>query len=140
MALHVSALAARAGVSADTVRYYEKVGLLPEPPRSPSGYREYDDDLEARIRFIKGAQRFGLRLADIRELLAIRDNGACPCGHTKTLLERRLVEVESEMKRLRSLRRELIEMAQLDCWSDPASSGVWPCDIEFGRRGGERDG
>jgi DNA-binding transcriptional MerR regulator len=56
MALRVSELAKLAGVSSDTIRYYQKEGLLPEPSRSPSGYREFDADLAERLRFIKGAQ------------------------------------------------------------------------------------
>lgn len=55
---------------------------LPPPPRSPSGYREYDKSTTHRIHFIKGAQGLGLKLAEIRELLEIQDRGACPCGHT----------------------------------------------------------
>ena len=53
---------------------------LPPPPRSPSGYREYDKSTTHRIHFIKGAQGLGLKLAEIRELLEIQDRGACPCG------------------------------------------------------------
>lgn len=90
MALRVSQVAEQAGVSPDAVRFYEKEGLLPEPPRSPAGYREYEDTIPQRIRFIKGAQEMGLRLAEIGELLEIQDRGACPCGHTKTLVERRI--------------------------------------------------
>jgi DNA-binding transcriptional MerR regulator len=69
MALTVSALADQAGLSADTVRYYERVGLLPEPARSAAGYRLYDQAAVGRLRLIKGAQRAGLRLRDIGELL-----------------------------------------------------------------------
>src|SRR5918992_3569756 len=67
MSLRVSELAGQAGLTTDTVRYYERVGLLPEPPRSASGYRQYDEELADRLRFIKGAQRFGLRLGEIKE-------------------------------------------------------------------------
>ena len=86
MALTVSALAGQAGLSADTVRYYERVGLLPEPARSAAGYRLYDQAAVSRLRLIKGAQRAGLRLREIGELLQVADQGQCPCGHTETLL------------------------------------------------------
>ncbi|MCA1736998.1 MAG: MerR family transcriptional regulator [Actinobacteria bacterium] len=76
----ISQLASEVGVRPDTVRYYERVGLLPLPARSPNGYRAYDRSDVERLRFIRGAQRMGLKLRDIRELLAIRDKGVCPCG------------------------------------------------------------
>jgi DNA-binding transcriptional MerR regulator len=65
MALTVSVLAGQVGLSADTVRYYERVGLLPEPARSAAGYRLYDPTAIDRLRLIKGAQRAGLRLREI---------------------------------------------------------------------------
>ncbi len=139
MSLRVSDVAIGAGVSTDTVRYYERAGLLPPPPRSPGGYREYDEDATRRIRFIKGAQRFGLKLSEIRELLQIQDQGACPCGHTKTLLERRMAEVDQELARLSALRQDLAEMAELDCFSvEPDRAEAWPCEIEFIGKGGVR--
>ena len=137
MALKVSQVAEQAGVSPDAVRFYEREGLLPPPPRSPSGYREYDGSTTHRIHFIKGAQGLGLKLAEIRELLEIQDRGACPCGHTRTLVERRLDEIDAEMKRLSELRVELAAMAELEC---PASddSPLWACEVEFIRKGGGR--
>lgn len=130
MALNVSQVARKAKVSADAVRFYEKEGLLPPAPRSPSGYRQYDDSTAQRIRFIKDAQGMGLKLAEIGELLEIQDRGACPCGHTKTLVERRLAEIDGEMKRLSDLRAKLAAMAALEC---PASTDgeLWECEIEF---------
>lgn len=137
MALNVSGVAKKAGVSPDAVRYYEKEGLLPAAPRSASGYREYDDSTAQRIRFIKGAQEMGLKLAEIGELLEIQDRGACPCGHTKTLVERRLAEIDAEMNRLSDLRSDLAAMAELEC---PATTeaDLWPCEVTFIRRGGKR--
>lgn len=134
MSLRVSDVARQAGVSPDAVRFYEKEGLLPEPPRSPAGYREYDESIPQRIRFIKGAQEMGLRLAEIGELLEIQDRGACPCGHTRTLVERRLAEIDAEMARLSGLRAELAAMAKLDC---PATeeSELWACEVSFITRG-----
>jgi DNA-binding transcriptional MerR regulator len=137
MALTVSKIARTAGISPDTVRYYEREGLLPRAPRSPSGYREYDESATHRIRFIKGAQSVGLKLSEIKELLEIQDRGACPCGHTRTLVERRLDEIDAEMKRLAELRDQLTQMADLDC---PATDTgpVWACEVEFVKKGGER--
>jgi len=137
MALKVSDVAQQAGISPEAVRFYEKQGLLPPPPRSPAGYRQYDESTPQRVRFIKGAQRMGLKLAEIGELLEIQDRGACPCGHTKTLVERRIGEIDAEMKRLSDVRRELAGMADLNC---PATTegDLWPCEVTFMQRGGER--
>jgi DNA-binding transcriptional MerR regulator len=136
MSLRVSEVAQKAGVSADAVRFYEREGLLPPPPRSPSGYREYDATVPERIRFIKGAQGMGLRLSEIGELLEIQDRGACPCGHTRTLVERRIGEIDAEIGRLSELRSNLAAMAELDC-AATAESELWACEIAFRTRGGE---
>ncbi|MFD4759791.1 MerR family transcriptional regulator [Streptomyces sp. NPDC058439] len=77
--LRVAEPAAAAGVSADTVRYYERAGLISAPHRTAAGYRTYDDTAIDRLKFIQGGQRLGLRLREIRDLLAIRDTGTCPC-------------------------------------------------------------
>ena len=133
--MKVSQVARQAGVSPDSVRFYEKEGLLPPAPRSPSGYRQYDGSTAQRIRFIKGAQEMGLKLTEIRELLDIQDRGACPCGHTKTLVERRMDEIDAEMKRLSQLRANLAAMAELECPATTAGD-LWECEVEFIKKGG----
>jgi DNA-binding transcriptional MerR regulator len=80
MELTVSALANQAGLSADTVRYYERVGLLPETARSAAGYRLYDHATVGRLQLIKGAQRAGLRLREIGELLQSPTKASAPAG------------------------------------------------------------
>src|SRR6266536_2699671 len=79
-ALTVTSIAHAAGVSPHTIRYYERLRLLPVPARSDSGYRLYDPALVDRLRFIRGAKRVGLRLQEIGELLDIMDRGQCPAG------------------------------------------------------------
>ena len=110
--LTVSKLAGRVGTSADTLRYYERIGLLPEPDRSSSGYRVYGDDAVERVQFIKHAQRFGLRLEEIGELLDIREQGLCPCGHTRRLLERRLAQLDDDMAAMSRLRHDIGRMLE----------------------------
>lgn len=123
----VAELAHVVGTSTDAVRHYERVGLLPPPPRSPSGYRRYDESAVDRVRFIQGAQRLGLRLREIKDLLSIRDTGTCPCGDAAVLLRGRIAEIDSEMARLAGLRATLSEMVRQmpsqDC-PDPVP-GVW---------------
>jgi DNA-binding transcriptional MerR regulator len=136
----ISAVASEAGVSPDTLRYYERLGLLTPPERTATGYRRYAPSAARRVRFIKGAQRMGLRLREVKELLDVRDRGACPCGHARDLLEQRLTQVGEEIRHLQALRRELRTMlAEFhECPDQPA--GHWWCEAEFTRRGGDVDG
>jgi DNA-binding transcriptional MerR regulator len=108
--LTVGQLASRTGVRADTVRYYEREGLLPLPQRTSGEHRRYGPGDVDRLLFIRGAQRLGLRLAEIRELLAVRETGACPCEPAAGLLRRHVTEIETEMARLAALRDELLGM------------------------------
>lgn len=125
--MRVAELAAAVGVKPDTVRYYEKVGLLPPPERTPAGYRQYDAAAIDRLRFVQGAQRLGLRLTDIRDLLAVRDTGRCPCEPAEHLLSRRIAEVDAEITRLTALRAEMAAMRDAlpgeDC--PPPAPGTW---------------
>ena len=126
--LTVSKLAEQVGTSADTVRYYERIGLLPETDRSPSGYRLYGDEAVERLRFIKRAQRFGLKLEAIAELLDVRQRGLCPCGHTRRMLEERVEELDEELSSLARLRADIAEM--IDALPVPAA-GDWRCSSEL---------
>ena len=123
----VAELAAAVGLSRDTVRYYERAGLLPPPARTASGYRVYDAGAVDRLRFIQGAQRLGLKLRDIADLLAVRDTGTCPCEPAGDLLRRRLAELDAEAARLAALRVEMVAM--LDALPSPhcppPSPGTW---------------
>ena len=110
MALTVSRLASRVGLSPDTIRYYERIGLLHLPPRTAGGYRIYGDDAVERLYFVKSAQRLGLKLDEIKELLQIRDRGLCPCGHADVLITQRISELDEEIVRLTALRDELQRM------------------------------
>ncbi|HLF70212.1 MAG TPA: heavy metal-responsive transcriptional regulator [Actinomycetota bacterium] len=131
MGMTVSDLGRRVGVKADTVRYYERIGLLDPPDRTRSGYRSYPDEALDRLRFIKEGQRVGLQLSDIKELLDVLDRGQCPCGHTLTLVERRLAQVRAEIEKLKHVEERLMQMA---CC--PQSSSIWCCpDDSVAERG-----
>jgi DNA-binding transcriptional MerR regulator len=127
MGLRVAELAAAVGVRGDTIRYYERAGLLPAPPRSPSGYRRYPLSAVDRVRFIQGCARLGLRLTEIADLLAVRDTGTCPCEPAEGLLRRRIEELDAELARLSALRADLVAMADsLPAESCPAPTpGTW---------------
>lgn len=130
----ISQIASEVGVRTDTIRYYERVGLLPAPERSANGYRSYSESDLERLRFIRGAQRLGLKLRDIRELLAVRDKGSCPCGHTAKLVKRRLADLDSQIASLKKLRREMARLAEGLPSEDVGEP--WPCDVQFIRAGG----
>ncbi len=136
MVATISQVASEVGVRPDTIRYYERVGLLPSPDRSPNGYRAYGEEDVERLRFIRGAQRFGLKLRDIRELLAIRDRGVCPCGHTAELVKKRLADLDAQLANLKRLRGEMARLSET-LPSDKVGEGQpWPCDVQFIRTGG----
>lgn len=123
----VAGLARAAGSTPDTVRYYERLGLLPEPPRTGAGYRRYGLEAVDRLKFIQGTQRLGLRLSDIAELLRVRDSGVCPCGDAVTPLLKRMDEIRSDIERLTTLLDDLEHMVeQLPSQECPnPEPGVW---------------
>ncbi len=107
----IGELAERAGVTAKTLRFYERQGLVPEPERTDGGYRDYAPEIVERVRFIKDAQASGFALVQVGEILAIRDDGHAPCGHVADLVDQRLTEVEARLRELRAVRSELRAIA-----------------------------
>jgi DNA-binding transcriptional MerR regulator len=128
--LRVGELAAAVGVGGDTLHASERGGVLPASARTASGYRAYGPEAIERLRFIQGCQRLGLRLADIRDLLAVRDTGACPCEPAEELLRRRIAEIDAELARLAALRAEMLAMAArlpaADCPPPPGATSWCP--------------
>lgn len=125
--LTVAQLARASDVRGDTIRYYEREGLLPKPPRSAGNYRQYDPAMVERLRFIAGCRRLGLALADIRELLATRDTGVCPCDSAAEHLARQRDRIDAEIARLSALRARIDTMVEAipggDC--PPPEPGSW---------------
>ena len=127
--MKIGELAARAGVTPDTIRYYERTGLLPAPRRTAAGYRDYDAAATDDLTFIRKAQRVGLKLADVREVMEISAGGKAPCEHVRATVTARLAEVEGRMKELRALRSTLkTTLARLD--STPPRAGCRCAAIE----------
>lgn len=106
-ALTIGKLAARLELNPRTIRFYELVGVLPEPARTPAGYRLYFPEDEERLRFVQSAQRVGLTLGEIKEVLAFRDRGKRPCRYVAGVIERRLAEINERTRELRALEQEL---------------------------------
>jgi DNA-binding transcriptional MerR regulator len=141
-ALSVGQLASRAGVRVDTVRYYERTGLLPRPRRTSGDHRRYGPADVDRLLFIRGARRLGLRLAEIRALAEIRDTGTCPCAPAEALLREHVGEIDREISRLTALRAELTGM--ITGLSGPATCrdpvpGTWCAPDCAGTEGGDTD-
>lgn len=114
--MNIGQLAAQASVSPDTLRYYEKQGLLDAPTRQANGYRRYGDADLARVRFVRSAQALGFTLAEIRDVLPALAQGRLDRAALEGLLQDKLAEIESHMRRLRGLRRELQgTLASLQC-------------------------
>ena len=105
--MRIGELARQSGVPATALRYYEQLGLLPEPGRTESGYRMYGEDAVDRLAFIRAAQAVGLTLAEVRQVLGVRDAGEAPCGVVTDLIEHRHAEVKAKVAELRGLEREL---------------------------------
>ena len=103
--LQIGEIAKRAGVSIDTLRYYEKVKLLPRPVRSTGGFRLFGAEHVDRIRFIKQAQELGFSLDEIRDLLAT--GGTEECRKVRDLLKRKLVEMDERLKSMKGFRKVL---------------------------------
>ena len=105
--LSAGELARQAGVSADTLRHYERKGVIARPPRGVNGYRNYPEETVARVRLIRGALGLGFTLDDLAGVLRIRDRGGVPCGRVRALAAAKLEEVEARLRELASLRNDL---------------------------------
>lgn len=119
--MKIGELAASVGVSPATIRYYESIGLLPEPRRDVSGYRSYTEAGADRLRFVQRSQASGLSLDEIRSILDIKDAGGRSCGHTRALLDRHIVELDARIERLQQAREELLGLAARAEDLDPAA-------------------
>lgn len=136
----IGELADRGGVTPKTIRYYESIGLLADPPRTPSGYRDYDTGALERLSFIREAQGTGLTLAEIQSVLELKDAGAGSCEHTRSLLQRHLEELDAQIERLREARGELAELAARAAALDPTTcSDPNRCQVIGATRGGVGD-
>jgi MerR family copper efflux transcriptional regulator len=125
--VRIGELAQRAGLSTKTVRYYETIGVLPAPERTPAGYRDYTDDAAERLRFIRSAQAIGLTLGEIRQILAYRDRGETPCAHVVDVIHRRAAQIEQQITQLESMRTELRHLERRARTLDPDDCA--PADI-----------
>jgi DNA-binding transcriptional MerR regulator len=106
-ALSIGRVAATSGVTADTIRYYERLGLLPPPARTAAGYRQYSEGVVHRLSLIRNAQRFGFSLAAIRGFLRVREAGGTPCREVRAAAQRMLDAIDTQIAELLSTRTRM---------------------------------
>jgi len=112
MNLTIGDMARRTGVKVPTIRYYEQIGLLPEPPRTEGGQRRYGEEELKRLNFIRHARDLAFDVEDIRQLLALTDTPQRSCHEADSIALRHLDEIEARIRRLQSLRDELRRMVE----------------------------
>jgi DNA-binding transcriptional MerR regulator len=98
-------------VNPETLRYYERRGLLAEPPRSSSGYREYPASAVGVLRFVKGAQELGFTLTEVEELLSLAEGGPDSCDRARSLAQAQMAALEEKIAVLQRMRASLAELA-----------------------------
>ena len=109
--MRIGELAQQTEVPAKTIRYWEQLGLVPPPPRTAAGYRDYQPQAATRLGF-RAAQSIGLSLGEIREILAVRDRGQTPCAHVARLIERHAAELAERIAALEQMRQDLQRLAR----------------------------
>lgn len=127
--MRIGEVAERVALNPKTIRYYEGVGLIPEPPRTASGYRDYRDEDYERIRFIKTARRLDFSIAEIQEILAFTDRSQTPCGHVRAVLTRKARELDERITEMIQLRDELREIEESVRVRVPSGKGDGLCPL-----------
>ncbi|MCI0710765.1 MAG: heavy metal-responsive transcriptional regulator [Chloroflexi bacterium] len=100
-------LSTKTGVSTEAIRYYERIGLIPEPQRADNGYRVYAEADVERLHFIRRARTLDIALDEIEEILAFRERNEPPCSHVMRVMERRIEEIEHRIRDLQRMRDEI---------------------------------
>ena len=116
----IGELADAAGLPSQTIRFYERRGLLPEPVRGANGYRIYDESTLTRLTFVRTAQAAGLTLAEIGSVIDLRDDGNVPCTHVAILIDSKLADVRARITDLTILETELQALIERSLRLDPA--------------------
>lgn len=119
--MKIGELGDRCAVTAKTIRYYESIGLLDEPSRTASGYRDYAEDAVERLQFIRDAQATGLSLAEVASVLELKGAGERSCTHTMALIENHVSSIDAQIEQLTAARQELAALAARGRSLDPAS-------------------
>jgi DNA-binding transcriptional MerR regulator len=122
--MRIGQLAQTTGVSTDTIRYYEKIGLLPPPRRTDGGYREYAQGAGNRLRVIRNAVQLGFPLDEIARVLRVRDSGGAPCRQVRDYAHQLVIEIDRRIEQLNHERQSMVEMIR-----------TWDTKLEQAREG-----
>lgn len=109
----IKQLSERTGIRPETIRYYERLGILPQPQRTGNRYRLYTEDDVKRLRFIRRARQLDLSLESIADILARRDQGTVPCDYVQEMVQRKAAEIEARIADLEELRQELLGIGEV---------------------------
>ncbi len=111
--LTIGQVAKKAGVNVETIRYYERLGYIPKPPRPRSGYRQYSEETVNRIQFIKRAQKLGFTLKEISELLSLKVDSGNTCADVKRRAEAKITDIEEKIHNLQGIKKALAELVAM---------------------------
>ena len=120
-AMTIGQVAKETALGIETIRFYERQGLVPDPPRRRSGYRQYPEETIARLLFIKRAKEVGFSLKEIAELLALRVDPETSAGAIKQRVEKKIQDVEGKIRSLRRMKKALVELDESCCGCGPTS-------------------
>jgi Hg(II)-responsive transcriptional regulator len=112
--LTIGKIAERAGIGIETVRFYEREGLIEKPTRSASGYRQFDEEVIKRLNFISRAKELGFTLKEIRELLSLKVDPNMCCEDVKNRADTKIADIESKIATLRKMKKALVQLSK-DC-------------------------
>ena len=128
--MKIGEVARAAGITSKTIRFYEDFGLLPDPGRTESGYRQYERDTVERLGFVVRAKQLGMSLEEIRGILDIHDRQEATCDHVRELLEQKIAAIDQAMADLKDLRADLQALAdESGTMEDCRPSGGRVCGI-----------
>lgn len=123
--LSIGTVARRAGVRVDTVRFYERTGLLPKPERTDSGYRKYDEDTIRVLRFVRRAQELGFTLREVQSLLALSGRPHAPCAEVRETAAEKVADIDRRVSDLLAMREALAVLVD----ACPGTDGATFCPI-----------
>lgn len=126
---HVKAFGQLIGVSPETIRHYERIGILPEARRAENGYRVYNDDDAERLRFVGRARQLELSLDNIAKIIALRNKDSSPCSFVSKLLDSKVKEIDRQIQELEALRAELVILQKVTDRHQAKPSTACICQI-----------
>jgi MerR family copper efflux transcriptional regulator len=120
-AMKIGEVAKLSGTGIETIRFYEREGLLPEPERRPSGYRQYDESTVERLEYVRRAKELGFTLAAIRELLELSFAARAGCDHVRRRAEAKIANIEGKIHSLQQMKRALGQIVRRSRTKDAAA-------------------